>query len=222
MRTTSFISGEERLAKPPRQQPRNEELRDTVVQALGLGARRDTIRLASGEEAEAVYEDEDGLVCVHAVPRPVSLALAGLVVFFGAVLAARHDGRTRSIGITRSPDAIVAGLLRRYPGCDVVGLTVSGGRAFSSSRRAHGAAVATAVGQLGAYGIGNEAQPNCFAVRLVPVAARFVGLSPASGERLRRLALEVTRRTAPPGYWNASRCRDGGPWDLFPRAATLR
>ena len=75
---------------------------------------------------------------------------------------------------------------------------------------------------LHAYGIVNEAQTNCLAVQLVPVAARFVGMTAQGGDRLRRLAINVTRRSAPPGYWNAGRCRDGGDWDLLPRVANLR
>ena len=75
---------------------------------------------------------------------------------------------------------------------------------------------------LHAYGVRNEAQTNCFAVQLVPVAAHFIGLKPASGTYLRTLAINITRRRAPSGYWNSARCRDGGAWDLFPDSINLR
>ncbi|MDQ3161643.1 MAG: hypothetical protein M3Q92_02235 [Actinomycetota bacterium] len=75
---------------------------------------------------------------------------------------------------------------------------------------------------LHAYGIANEAQTNCFAVQLVPFAARHAGMSRTSGDHLRRLAINVTRRSSPPGYWSGGRCRDDGPWDLFPETVNLR
>lgn len=89
-----------------------------------------------------------------------------------------------------------------------------------TARRAFGLTVALHE-TVHAYGIGNEAQTNCYAVQLVPVAASFVGLSEKAGEHLRRLAVDVTRRSAPAGYWDARRCRDGGMWDLLPRRANL-
>jgi len=90
-----------------------------------------------------------------------------------------------------------------------------------SAKRAFGLTVALHE-TIHAYGIGNEAQTNCFAVQLVPVAARYVGLSPTAAGYLRKLAINITRRTAPAGYWNPDRCRDGGPWDLLPRTPNLR
>lgn len=75
---------------------------------------------------------------------------------------------------------------------------------------------------LHAYGVRNEAQTNCFAVQLVPVAAHFIGMTLASGRYLRTLAINITRRQAPNGYWSAARCRDGGAWDLDPDTANLR
>jgi len=90
-----------------------------------------------------------------------------------------------------------------------------------SAKRAFGLTVALHE-TLHAYGIADEAQTNCFAVQLVPLAASRLGMRPTSGDHLRRLAIAVTRRSAPPGYWNAGRCRDNGPWDLFPKTANLR
>ncbi len=72
-----------------------------------------------------------------------------------------------------------------------------------------------------AYGLEDEAQVNCYAVQLVPVAARVMGLAPARADYLRRLALNYTRRTAPPGYWDSFACRDGGEWDLLPDRENL-
>ncbi|MER3411382.1 MAG: hypothetical protein C4305_03020, partial [Thermoleophilia bacterium] len=63
-----------------------------------------------------------------------------------------------------------------------------------------------------ACGLEDEAQVNCYAVQLVPAAARLMGLSPARADYLGLLALNYTRRTAPPGCWNALACRDGGEW----------
>ena len=90
-----------------------------------------------------------------------------------------------------------------------------------SARRAFGLTVALHE-TLHAYGIRNEAQTNCYAVQLVPFAARRAGLSAGSADYLRTLAINSTRRTAPPGYWNGNRCRDGGPWDLLPKRVNLR
>ena len=73
-----------------------------------------------------------------------------------------------------------------------------------------------------AYGIANEALTNCFAVQLAPVAARYAGLGAKQAEVLGKLSITVTRRTAPPGYWNAEHCRDGGKWDLLPGRVNLR
>ena len=73
-----------------------------------------------------------------------------------------------------------------------------------------------------AYGIWNEALTNCFAVQLAPLAARYAGLGPKQAGYLGKLSISITRRTAPPGYWNAEHCRDGGEWDLLPGRANLR
>jgi len=90
-----------------------------------------------------------------------------------------------------------------------------------TAKRAFGLTVALHE-TLHAYGVTNEAQTNCFAVQLVPLAGRHAGMSRTSGDRLRRLAITFTRRSAPAGYWNGGRCRDGGPWDLFPETVNLR
>lgn len=66
-----------------------------------------------------------------------------------------------------------------------------------------------------AYGVRNEAQTNCYAVQFVPEAARNMGMTADQARYVGKLALNYTRRTAPPAYWDASRCRDGGTWDLF-------
>ncbi len=87
-------------------------------------------------------------------------------------------------------------------------------------RRAFGLTVALHE-TLHAYGIVNEAQTNCFAVQLVPFAAHQIGLGPRRSDELRRLAVGETQRTAPPGYWNPDRCRDGGEWDLLPKTANI-
>jgi hypothetical protein len=51
----------------------------------------------------------------------------------------------------------------------------------------------------------------------VPRFARNIrGMSPAAANYLGTLARNYTRRTAPPGYWNAMNCTDGGRWDLNP------
>jgi hypothetical protein len=85
-----------------------------------------------------------------------------------------------------------------------------------------GAALGTVIHEtLHAYGVRNEAQTNCFAVQLVPVFAWNLGLSVARADYLGTLARNYTRRYAPAGYWNRTRCRDGGPWDLFPGSRSL-
>jgi hypothetical protein len=118
-RASRFLLGSERRAKPGRQIVSDSDLRAEAEGALGLGPPAHLLRLGSGEEAEAVYYTSEGLLCLHAVPKPMSLALAGLVLFFREVLAARHpDTTVRSVGVSTSPDQIVTGLLRRYPGCD--------------------------------------------------------------------------------------------------------
>jgi hypothetical protein len=90
-----------------------------------------------------------------------------------------------------------------------------------TARRAFGLTVALHE-TLHAYGVSNEAQTNCFAVQLVPFAAQRAGLTGRSADYLRTLAINSTRRTAPSGYWDGDRCRDGGDWDLLPKLANLR
>jgi hypothetical protein len=116
-----FLAGVESRSRPNRQIVSDLELRQEAEAALGLGSPTHQLRLDSGETAEAIYETEDGLLCLHAVPRPVSLALAGLVLFLGEVLAARHpEAHVRSVGVTTKPDAVVTRLLRRYARCDAL------------------------------------------------------------------------------------------------------
>ena len=74
---------------------------------------------------------------------------------------------------------------------------------------------------LHAYGFRSEAQTNCFAVQLVPVAALEMGFTPPKARYLGQLAVRKTRSTAPRGYWDATRCRDGGAWDLLPETRTF-
>ena len=74
---------------------------------------------------------------------------------------------------------------------------------------------------LHAYGVANEAQTNCMAVQLVPVFGWNLGLSMKRADYLGTLARNYVRKWAPAGYWSAARCRDGGPWDLFPATRNL-
>jgi len=67
---------------------------------------------------------------------------------------------------------------------------------------------------LHAYGIRNEAQANCYAVQLVPLAGRNLGMTQAKAAYLGSLALNYTRSTAAAGYWDAAQCRAGGKWDI--------
>jgi hypothetical protein len=77
------------------------------------------------------------------------------------------------------------------------------------------AALATAIHEtLHAHGVINEAMTNCFAVQLVPYAAQLLRMPPTRARYLGKLAVSKIRATAPPGYWNAWFCRDGGRWDL--------
>ena len=89
-----------------------------------------------------------------------------------------------------------------------------------NARRA--GALATVIHEtLHAYGVRNEAQTNCWAVQLVPVFGMNLRLGARRSEYLGTLARNYTRKYAPAGYWNHSRCRDGGSWDLFPRSRNL-
>jgi hypothetical protein len=89
-----------------------------------------------------------------------------------------------------------------------------------NARRA--GALATVIHEtLHAYGVFNEAQTNCMAVQLVPVFGENLGLGLKKATYLGTLARNYVRKYAPPGYWNAARCRDGGPWDLLPSTRNL-
>jgi hypothetical protein len=91
-------------------------------------------------------------------------------------------------------------------------------QALMSSRRANGdRAWASTVALHEAahmYGIRNEAEATCYAVQLVYFFARRVGFAHPAGLRMERLAVRTTRTRVASGYWDASRCRDGGAWDL--------
>jgi hypothetical protein len=80
------------------------------------------------------------------------------------------------------------------------------GRAFASSVALHEAAHM--------YGVSNEAQATCYGVQLVYYLARRIGLTHPASLRMEQLAVRTTRQRAPSGYWNSSRCHDGGAWDL--------
>jgi hypothetical protein len=64
------------------------------------------------------------------------------------------------------------------------------------------------------YGVRNEAQASCYGVQLVYYLARQLRFSRSAALRLERLAVRKIRAASPPGYWNTTRCRDGGAWDL--------
>jgi hypothetical protein len=66
-----------------------------------------------------------------------------------------------------------------------------------------------------AQGLDNEAQTECYAVQLVYAFARELNFVHSKALRLEQLAVRKSRAVAPRGYWNASRCRDGGAWDLY-------
>lgn len=83
-------------------------------------------------------------------------------------------------------------------------------------------ALATALHErVHAEGVRNEARTNCYAVQLIEVFARHLGFVPTKAHYLAQLGLRKTRAAAPPGYWNRSRCRDGGQWDLVPDSPNL-
>jgi hypothetical protein len=73
-----------------------------------------------------------------------------------------------------------------------------------------------------AYGQENEAHANCDAVQLVYFFARQLNFVPTLALRLAELAVRKVRATAPPGYWDAKRCRDGGARDLIPNYRNLK
>jgi hypothetical protein len=64
------------------------------------------------------------------------------------------------------------------------------------------------------YGVRNEAQANCYGVQLVYYLARELRFLRSAALRLERLAVRKIRSSAPRGYWDRARCRDGGEWDL--------
>jgi hypothetical protein len=64
------------------------------------------------------------------------------------------------------------------------------------------------------YGVRNEAQANCYGVQLVYYLARELRFPRSGALRLERLAVRKVRSSAPRGYWDRARCRDGGEWDL--------
>jgi hypothetical protein len=65
------------------------------------------------------------------------------------------------------------------------------------------------------YGVTSEAHANCDGVQLARYFALELRFSEGQALRIERLAVRRTRATAPRGYWDAQRCRDGGAWDLF-------
>ncbi len=140
-----------------------------------------------------------------------------------------YDSVAASVGISiESDDFEVSGFwLGRQPRwlhlapwiCDAVQPLLDTRR--PNGRRA-GALAVVFHEALHAYGIRNEALANCYAVQLVPFAGRNLGMTASRADYLRKLALNFIRRTAPPDYWDASRCRDGGAWDMLPRVANLR
>jgi hypothetical protein len=98
-------------------------------------------------------------------------------------------------------------------------------QALISTRRANGPRAEASVVALHEtahmYGIRNEAEANCYAVQLVYYFARQLRVSPRQSLLLEQQAVRRTRATAPRGYWNSARCRDGGTWDLDEEGANL-
>jgi hypothetical protein len=132
---------------------------------------------------------------------------------FVSVLAhagiARQTARTRITGIWLSDHPRWLQLSSRA--CRSVellrtGHTPSGYDAFGLAIALHEAAHA--------YGVMREAQATCYAVQLVPAAARALGIRPRRAVYLGSLAVRYARTSSPSGYWNATSCRDGGAWDL--------
>lgn len=74
---------------------------------------------------------------------------------------------------------------------------------------------------LHANGIDDEAMTQCYAVQLVPLAARSLGLAEGAAAALGRSALSFSRRSVPEDYWDARRCKDGEAWDLPGSAVRL-
>jgi hypothetical protein len=100
---------------------------------------------------------------------------------------------------------------------DLQGLIDSG---QANGRRA-GALTTLVHEAIHAHGVKNEAETNCLAVQLVPAFAQDLGFDRGHILTLSRLALHYVRAHAPRGYWDATRCRDGGGWDIDPAHANL-
>ena len=71
-----------------------------------------------------------------------------------------------------------------------------------------------------AHGVHNEAQTNCDALQAVPFAGRAIGLSIDASLLLGARAIARVKALAPPGYWNASLCRDDGTCTCCARRVT--
>jgi hypothetical protein len=102
--------------------------------------------------------------------------------------------------------------------CKNVQALIDSGKASAAQAAAVTAVIHEAVH---ANGIQNEAQTNCVAVQLVPLFARALGYNRTRTIGLSQLALDVVREHAGAGYWDASRCTDGGTWDLDPMDPNL-
>jgi hypothetical protein len=91
-------------------------------------------------------------------------------------------------------------------------------RALVATRKSNGQRAAAAAVALHEtthmYGVRNEAQANCYGVQLVYYLARELRFSRSAAIRLERLGVRKIRSAAPRGYWDATRCHDGGEWDL--------
>lgn len=72
-----------------------------------------------------------------------------------------------------------------------------------------------------ADGYKNEAQTTCYAVQLVYLFARELSFVHVRALYLAQLAVRKTKRSAPKGYWDPAKCRDGGKWDLLPKFRNL-
>jgi hypothetical protein len=98
-------------------------------------------------------------------------------------------------------------------------------QAFIDSKKANGrraGALSSIIHEaMHSIGIPDEAKANCYAVQLVPVFVKNLGMSAHDSRNLGRLALLYVRRHAPPGYWDHYHCRDLGGWDLAPDANNL-
>lgn len=119
----SFVYGRERHKAPSRHPPPPAPaLLDQLRRALDLG--EPVLRARATEAPEyfdALFETPNGLLCVHASARPVSLTLAGLVLFSRLLLTKqRPDAVVRSVSVTPTDDPVVTGFLRQYPGCDAL------------------------------------------------------------------------------------------------------